>query len=159
MAPNSGIYKIQWRVDILTDRTGYDGIGICTNVIEYWWGGANHIGWGNTACDLTPNGLVCGAPKKDENIFYKQCKLINGNIDNQIQSNYHSHYSDPNLRLPRFGKNDVIGLIYDSDNHILQFEYNGKIWKSKLVNLPSNLTLYWCVGRWNGGFKLSIVKL
>lgn len=159
MSPKSGVYKIQWRVDVLPRTDGYDGIGICTKDMNCWWDEPNHIGWCNTACNLTPYGLV-GSNVQSENIFLKQAKMVNGSITHNVSTNNNSkRYSNRDLNLPRFKKNDIIGLIYDSDNHILQFEYNGKIWKSKLVNMPDNLTLYWCAGRWNSEIKLSIVKL
>ena len=150
MVPNSGIYKIRWRIE--NDPNQNNIIGICTNYYKNgsnesvaWLQTNNYIGWsgrlmkGDVVNDL---GLTCGYRKMDTNIFAQSCT---GNV------------GDESEKLPGYKKNDIIGLVYDSDKNTLRFELNGKMLPQVLESVPKT-TLYWCVGKWNVEVKYSILN-
>ena len=148
MASNSGIYKILWKIEKLEIINQYNCVGICTRdykqgtdiCTKKWPNSLYYIGWCGKKDDTnSPNRLVSGWSNQEKNIFYKECKF-HGDV------------------LPQFGENDVVGLIYDSDNYTLSFELNGVLLKSKLINIPKQLKLCWFAAKCCFPVRFSIIN-
>ena len=61
--------------------------------------------------------------------------------------------------MPVINENDEIGLIYDSKEHTLSFEWNDKLLSYKLINIPDcdeNGGLFWCFGSNNSNVRQSV---
>ena len=58
-------------------------------------------------------------------------------------SNNNSYFQ----RLPFLKCNDIIEMLYDSNNNSLSFfKSNDKLLNSTIINLPKDKTFYWIVG-------------
>ena len=151
MLPNTGIYKIVWTIETLYYRR-QNGVGICTDYYKEdnntskqdWSNSLYHVGWDfggwkSYYDHVAPNGLLIGWDNIVDNIFYQQCQFV----------------GEP---LPECSYKDRVGLIYDSNNHVLLFEKNGQLLNSKLTNIPQNVALYWFAAKKNYQVKFSIVQ-
>lgn len=145
MTCNSGIYKIEWKIEQSGGKN--NALGICTNHYtqgsqqrQSWCDQLYHIGWnagGRHDGENTPHGLACSRGKRSENVFFKQCKFVGDT-------------------LPSFKENDIVGLLYDSFRNELWFELNGNRLNCKLTKLPTNVEFFWFAAKWNTHFKCSI---
>ena len=82
---NSYIFKIKFKIEILTDQVG-NGFGICTkdqtndfvNNDFHWHNRNYYIMWHckGFANNKSLNGLLCGFFAQKYNIFYKNCQFI-----------------------------------------------------------------------------------
>ena len=158
LCSSNNIFTIKWKIEKLTSKL-YCGFGICIKKQtdnqdgNYFYKIPYHILWHtkgtkNQTKDnkyAPVNGLIPSYNNdvngKSKNMFHKVCKFVG-------------------TELPELSENDIIGLIFNSNRRILEFELNGKKLDSKLTNIPNcdnQGGLFWCVGRVNGIFKASII--
>ena len=171
MKPNSGIYKIKFKIGKISNRQSLANIiGITCNTDNNnnwhethhcWYYSKDYIGWSSYRIKKgansnnsehikwIPGGLLCGSSicQKD-NIFYKQ----------PIQfKSFHNKYKKG---LPYLKTDDSIIFEYNSDEGYINL---GRCVDSKidmiarLCNLPQNKNFYWMVGHENDPMVVSIV--
>ena len=150
MGNNSGLFKIRWKIE--SDTKYHCCVGICTDSYKIednkskgsWHSSDEYVGWNmnyspSFSTGYTRYNLTRGYTNQGKNIFYKDCKF-------------------EGKSLPMIKKNDVIGLIYDSNKSELLFEMNNYLLQSRLTNLPKNMNFYWCIANFGGNaFKASII--
>ena len=164
MKPNSGIYKIRFKINKINSDSCFNAIGIICNTHptnnsqskhNYWYNSHDYIAWSsfeNKGEDIilnVPNGLICGGGNKyqSRNIF--------------VLSNF--KYMSNNIsylrRLPGYKSGDIIEMLYDSSSNSLTFfKSNNKLLNSKIIHLPKEKTFYWIVGHDYGQIFVTIVK-
>ena len=176
MKPQSGKYKIKFRIDkifsngyaniigIISENSKQNGKSIqnqnkngdydiykFTN--RHWSNDFyDYIGWSADSYqdeDYLPNGLFCGAyDSRQDNIFRKNKFIYSSNNENYP------------TRLPGWQTDDIVVLEYDSHLSILSFSKendNGKL-DACIGNLPTNETFYWFVGHCQQSIDLTVVS-
>ena len=151
MKPNSGKYKIKFKINKINNKYIGNAIGITCNThktnnsqhkYNYWFFSHEYIAWSSwdskgTDHKNVPNGLICGRGDdyQPHNIFVLS-KF-------QYMSNNNSHLK----RLPPYKSGDIIELQYDSNNNSLSFlKSNDLLLNSTIINLPKDKAFYWIVG-------------
>lgn len=163
MIPNSGKYRIKFKINTIYNRAFANMIGIISqncnysdkikknkrNDISWFKVFKDYIGWSASGAEdfygsvpNTINGLYCGS-----NIF-------------RVNSfTYVSNNENYKNRLPGFKNNDIVTLLYDSDLGILSFgkeNDNAKL-NAQIYGLPRGNTFYWFVGHFNGRMSLTVI--
>ena len=161
MVPNSGIYKIKFKIDKIHSDINFrcNGIGITANTHstnnakydDYWYCAHEYIAWSSCSkkdnIQKMPNGLICGYTDQyhSHNIFTQSQFVYKSN---------NQYYKD---RLPPVQPNDTIILQYDSHNNVLSFsKSNDPKLDSAISNLPKDKTFYWIVGHSYGQMSITI---
>ena len=93
---------------------------------------------GRNSDNNVPNGMACGYHKRESNIFFSECSL--------------EGYGFPTVKV-----NDIVSLIYNSNDNSMSFLLNNKTLSTKIVNIPTNYELFWFVGKWGSTLKVSII--
>ena len=147
MLPGSGVYKIRWQVQ---SHGSDDMIGICTNNYQNgsgvsisgskWYQSNYYMGWsiGNNEYRWD-SGILWGWNKQKSNIFYQNAQFIGDTL--------------PTLSSTQ----NMIGLIYDSNNNTLFFEFGQDLLNGKVIDLPSDKPLFWCIGKYGSILNATIV--
>ena len=173
MEPNSGIYKIKFKIGKISNRQSLANIiGITCNTDNnnnwlethhYWYYSNEYIGWSSyeirdsdtsNYTKYIRGGLLCGSSLcQEDNLFYK----------NPVK--YQSYISKYKKRLPCLKSNDIVVLEYDSDNACMQLGKKSKfkdddlnsIMIACLSNLPRSETFYWMVGHEHDPMVVNII--
>ena len=183
MKPNSGIYKIKFKIDKISNKRSLANIiGITCNTdnnnnwhedYHYWYYSNEYIGWSsyeireNDTSNSSSNssspddgskyirgGLLCGSSMcQKNNIFYSK------------PVKYQSYISKYKTRLPCLKSNDIVILEYDSDHASMRFGKKSKfkdddlnsIMIACLNNLPTGKTFYWMVGHEHDPMVVNII--
>ena len=162
MKPNSGVYKIKFKISKINNASSRNAIGIScnthpTNNSQYnniWYFSHDYIAWSSLDNEFkqyanVPNGLICGGGNKEQaqNIFILS------------KFKYISQNNSYTKTLPYLRSGDTIQIEYDSNNYTLSFsKSNDKALNSKIVNLPKHKTFYWIVGHSSGSMSVTIVS-
>ena len=161
MKPNSGKYKIKFKINKINNKYMANAIGITCNThptnnsqykYNYWYCSPDYIAWSswdNKGKDdkNVPNGLICGYDDYQSKNIFVLSKF-------KYMSNNNSYFQ----RLPHYKSNDIIEMLYDSNNNSLSFfKSNDKLLNSKIVNLPKDKTFYWIVGHCLKEMSVTIV--
>ena len=163
MKPNSGKYKIKFKINIINNTSRLNAIGITCNTHStnnsqskhnYWYYSHDYIAWSsldNQGKDHknVPNGLICGGSDKHQcgNIFILSNFEYMSNNDSYLQ------------RLPYYKSGDIIELRYDSNNNALSFfKSNDPLLNSKIVNVAKDKTFYWIVGHSHKKMSVTILR-
>ena len=123
-----------------------------STTIEYWGYLDEYIGWStynaphHRFANLQHGFLLGKKEKKMDNIFIKS------NFEYKSNNQFYKK------KLPNIKTGDTIIMKYDSNDHVLSFyKSNDAKLNSKIVNLPSDKTFYWFVGRFCDILSVTIV--
>ena len=176
MKPNSGIYKIKFKIDKISNKESLANIiGITCNTDNnnnwlethhYWYYSNDYFGWSSyeigdndtwSSDDYTQyiqGGLLCGSSMcQNTNMFYNK------------PVKYQSYISKYETRLPCLKSNDIVVLEYDSDNGSMRFGKKSKfkdddlnsVMIACLTNLPRSEPFYWMVGHEHDPMIVNII--
>ena len=163
MTPNSGKYKIKFKINKINNEYIGNAIGITCNTHKtnnsqsknnYWYCSHDYIAWSsqdNKGKDNkhVPNGLMCGCDDNDEsrNIFILSKFKYMSNNNSYLE------------RLPYIKSGAIIELEYDSNSNRLSFfKSNDELLNSQIINLPKEKTFYWIVGHCYKQTSVTIVE-
>ena len=164
MKPNSGTYKIKFKINNIYNKCTVNAIGITCNTHktnnsksrydDYWYCSHDYIAWSSwdnngKSSKNVPSGLICGYSDdyQSHNIFVLSNFKYMSNNNSYLQV------------LPFIKTGDVIEMFYDSNNNELSFsKSNDALLNSKIVNLPKDKTFYWIVGHEYQQMSVMIVE-
>ena len=144
MKPDSGVYKIKFKINNIDNQYPLNAIGITCNTHEtnnsqyksWWFYSHDYITWsskdskGNHGKNVhMPNGLICG--------YIDACQ--SRSIFTLSKFKYMSNNNSYLEKLPGSKSGDIIEMVYNSNtNQLSLFKSNDKLLNSKVVSTPDH---------------------